>query len=476
MPTIWVRKIDGGLDARRLPETTAGGALIKAEDGHLNRGGEFEKRAAFVPTYDLPAGTTVGIMAKSDQIYVLGSVGLVNPGPMPADVGYQNVGYTGSPIVRIVSWELFEDSFHLIARRADDTEFAAFDGALYVDQPVGATFLKTISTKAYATVGPVLQFSAVGVPYTWTSGTGFGFIDMSQYMSGAERLTAIADYQNLTAVFAERVILIWSLTADPADSVRQQTLRNTGTASPRSVTGFGDGDVFYLDESGLRSLRARDSSNAPSTAGIGVRVDSLIVEKLRSMTEDERSSIIGLVEPQDGRFWLIMKDTIFVLTYFPEEKISGWTLYTTHYFDDDGNRVDFDVDDAVVFNRRIYLRTGDKILVYGGLETGTERDATEAEAWLTYLDADNPAKFKRWRSLDAAVSGEWAVAVGMSLRSTSAEDDVGIVSRTTYNEERIPVAGESTHISVRFRSRGSEAAVLSACAIHYDDVDDGDRE
>ena len=45
MGTIWIREFTGGLDARRLPETTPGGVLIKGIDGHINRGGEFEQRA-----------------------------------------------------------------------------------------------------------------------------------------------------------------------------------------------------------------------------------------------------------------------------------------------------------------------------------------------------------------------------------------------------------------------------------------------
>lgn len=469
MPTIWVRKIDGGLDARRLPETTAGGALIKAEDGHLNRGGEFEKRAAFVPEYTLPTGT-VSLAADPDGLYVFGSA--AEPANIPAGVTYQRLENGAKTLEKVKSWDLFSGDIYAIALYTDDTLSGFYDGTINADSPANGTFVQTIGTKENVVGGSLLSFSKVGDPEEFTTGTGVGFIDMSQYLSGAEDLTALADYQNATAVFSERTVQIWSLSANPADNARQQTLRNTGTASPRSVTAFGDGDVFYLDESGLRSLRARDSSNAAATAGIGVRIDPLIVAKLRSLTEEERANIIGLVEPQDGRFWLIMKDTIFVFTYFPEEKISGWTTYTTHYFVD-GVKTDFDVDDAVVFNRRVYLRSGNTIFTYGSIDTGLETDETEAEAWLPYLDGDNPAKQKTWRAFDAAVSGEWAVAAGMSLRDNTEEDDIGIIFRTSYNDERIGAVGQSTHLSLRFRSRGSDAAILSACALHYDEPGDG---
>jgi hypothetical protein len=54
------------------------------------------------------------------------------------------------------------------------------------------------------------------------------------------------------------------------------------------------------------------------------------------------------------------------------------------------------------------------------------------------------------------------------LRDTDEEDDVCIISRTTYNDERIGLVGQSTHASLRFRSRGTGAAVVGACALHYE--------
>jgi hypothetical protein len=116
----------------------------------------------------------------------------------------------------------------------------------------------------------------------------------------------------------------------------------------------------------------------------------------------------------------------------------------------------------------VYLRSGDKILVYGGLETGQQTDATVAEMWTAHQDGDNPVEAKTWRAFDAAVSGEWAVAMGTSLRDTATEDDVCIIDRTTYNDERIGLVGQSTHASLLFRSRGAGPAIVGACALHYE--------
>jgi hypothetical protein len=566
MSTIWIQKFRDGLDARRLPETTNSGALVHAVDGHITRGGEFEKRAAFVSTYTLPAGTA-SLAATANSIYVFGEG--VEPVGMPAGVAYQQLSNSGDPLTKVISWSLFEGLIYcaaefdsgdvehyydgsqvsrigrsafvfltvsgggpgdtidididgvsitggpvawttsddvtaaavanainttfsspdyiaisllsLLAVFAADTGIAAngltltavTTGAVSVTpspttleggvEPYkrGTRYVRTIGTKEYSLSESDLEFSSIGDPLDWDGefgGVGFGFIDTSSYTSGSEDLTAVVEFRDAGAVFSQRTIQIWQLEPDPDDNVLRQRLRNTGTSCPKSITQFGDGDIFYLDESGLRSLRARGSSTAASTYGVGVKIDPLIVAKLRSLTEDERSLVVGLIEPATGNFWLIMKDTIFVYAYFEEERVSGWTTYLPG----------FTVDDAVVFNRRVYLRSDDTIYVYGGLETGQETDATVAECWTAYQDGEDPTQLKSWQAFDAAVSGEWAVAVGTSLRDTDEEDDICIISRTTYNDERIGLFGRSTHASLRFRSRGTGAATVGACALHYE--------
>ena len=72
MGTIWVKEFTGGLDVRRLPETTPGGVLVRGADGHITRGGEFEKRAAFVKAYNNLTGT-VGLARTSTGLVVFGN-------------------------------------------------------------------------------------------------------------------------------------------------------------------------------------------------------------------------------------------------------------------------------------------------------------------------------------------------------------------------------------------------------------------
>lgn len=336
-------------------------------------------------------------------------------------------------------------------------------------------FVKTIDQKVYSLSGPNFHFSGIKAPTKWTtSTTGAGFIDMSSESSGSEDLQAIARYQNLVAIFAARIINIWYTDPDPTLNRKSQVMQNTGTISPRSVTQFGDSDLFYLDESGLRSLKARDASNAAATTDIGVPVDTLIVSKLSTIPLSERRNIFGLIEPSAGRFWLCMKDVIFVFSFFNGAKVSAWTTYTPSY-DNSGVTTPFTIEDVAVYNRRVYVRSGDQIYVYGGLGDTPQYDTSVAEAWLPYLDANDPTREKVWQGLDAALEGTWSVAAAMNPNNETNEDTISTLTETTYSVDEIPAIGRSPHISLRFRTKRAEYARLSSVIVHYEPDANADK-
>jgi hypothetical protein len=178
-------------------------------------------------------------------------------------------------------------------------------------------FVRTVGSKMYSLSGSNVHFSGIKEPTKWTTATtGAGFIDMSSEASGSEKLTSLARYQNLVAVFAERLIQTWYFDPDPTLNKLSQVLNNTGTRSPRSVTQFGDNDIFYADASGIRSLRARDNTNSAATSDIGVAIDTLVVADFDELTAEQFRNVIGVIEPRDGRFWLAVRHKIYRLFSF----------------------------------------------------------------------------------------------------------------------------------------------------------------
>lgn len=336
------------------------------------------------------------------------------------------------------------------------------------------TFVKTVGSKVYSTAGSILHFSGIKEPTQWTTDAiGAGFINMASENSGSEQLTAVERYQSLLAVFSPSVVQVWYIDPDPELNRQSQILNNTGTFAPRSVAQFGDDDIFYLDGSGLRSLRARDSSNAASTTDIGVPIDALLTAKMDAMTDTEKASAIGLINPIDKRFWLIMKDEVFVFSFFANAKVSAWTTYNlVSYFN--GDEIPFTADTAVVFNGRVYIRSGADIYVYGGLSGAPVYDQTSAEAWLPPLDANAPTQQKQWTGVDAAVKGAWQISMALEPTLQEYSEVTAYVSETTYNHQRIAVNGSSSHIGLRCRSTEEGPAVLSSVVIHYEGKADED--
>ncbi|MGZ5987407.1 MAG: hypothetical protein ACXWLZ_00020 [Rhizomicrobium sp.] len=671
-----------------MPEALPGGSAIRAQDGHTNRGGEFEQRAAFVKAYDLPAGATVGLAYDQSGVYVFGSAAAP---AMPKGVTYQRLQHPDgiTPIFRILSFDLFATKIYVVAEFADGTLYHFYDGTRISDwqdgrarvsftvtgggiQPatsatgsftvsggsasilntfgdvtlggvsiLGApvqhtgdnsttaaaiaaqinaftsapdytavavgpvvnisaaatgvaangllpvltlngdvavtaitalaggtvsapsqladltvngvsilaapvdwttdnattaaaiaasinayaskpdytatvignkinllavdpgtapngfvvaptllrnfvitpnagialanglapgvvfqsgTFAKTIGSKMYVASQQFLNFSGVLIPTGFqSSNTGAGFIDMSTQAAGAEAVQAVAKYQQFIAVFSGRVTQIWYVDPDPLNNKQTQVLNNMGTLSPRSVTQFGDNDLFFLDESGVRSVRARDASNAASTTDIGIAVDTLIVDKLSNMTTLQRSKVVGFIEPSAGRFWLVFPDEIFVFSFFEGSKISAWSTYTPSV-----DNVAFTIDEAMVFKKKVYLRSGDKIYVYGGLDAVLAYDSTSPELWTPYLDADAPAVTKQFNSIDVACEGQWIVTAGLDPTNLDASDEVATVDKTTYGGDKIPFEAESTHVSLRFKGVGAGAKKVAAAAINYE--------
>lgn len=467
MGSVWVREFVQGLDARRLEETTPGGSLIYAVDGHITRGGEFEQRAKFVKLYDLPPDQTFGLAATNTDLYVFGHAAGVT---VPSGLLYQRLQPPASQtMTEFLSSTLFQGKLFTAARYSNGLVYNFFDGTRVTDWPASpfATFVRTVQQKVYGTAGPNLHFSAVADATKFNSGTGFGFIDLSTQATGSEDLTSIAQYQNNVAVFAPRTIQLEYVDPDPALNRLIQTLNNTGTVAPRSVVQFGDNDVFYLDESGIRSLRARETINVAFSSDTGNPIDDLVLKKLDALTADEKRRAVGIIEPRDGRMWLALKDEIFVFSFFNASKISAWSIY----------RPGFNVDDMVVFNRRVYLRSGDTIYIYGGVDSFAY-DEVYAEAWLPYLDAGVPAQQKLFSGVDAAVRGTWEIRAGFDVTNIIASDKIGVIAETTYPQHRVAMQAASTHISLRFRSLAPSAdgqpAKLGAAVIHHDLSDDED--
>ena len=325
-----------------------------------------------------------------------------------------------------------------------------------------ADFVLSHNKRMWGTWVDKLNFSEEKHPNNWedTTTTQENQFDFSTITSRAPKLLSIAEYRSDLAIFGRRHIICYHMDAQLEQSYKRFVLQGTGTFAPHSVTCFGEGEVMYLDISGIRSLRARDSTDMGFAADIGNMIDELVKSKIAVMTADEKKfNVWGVVDQRSGRLWMALHDKIFVLSYYPTSRISAWTWYdaTTAPVDYMNNS-----DDSV------YWRSVDDVICYGDVD-GTTYDDTEALIRIPYIDAAKPASMKNWTGLDMAIYGTWSVKGSFDPTAPTALDLLATLTKSSYAQQTIAVNGESPGLSLELRSTFVGAAKVGNATVHYTD-------
>ena len=574
MPTVVVTDFKAGLDARNMNETTLPGALLRAQNAVINRGGEIEKLPAWKIIFFLPNGT-FGMKVVDDVPHVFGSI--VEPVGIPQGVTYDRLNpASGAAMTAILSTDLFDGKIYAIAQFDDGNIVHFYDGVEVtglVDGTASANFelisgsggtvdtvkvdgiellsgavafnsslsqtatdvaaditanatapnytavadnqrvivntvttglanngkiltvtsttinvtigqsvfaggldtgaglnpgryVKTINSKEYLLSGSILGFSNIDKPTEFNpdEGTGAGFINLSNHSSGSENLLAIAEFFQHYAVFGDHTIQIWALDPDEELNAKQQTIRNSGTLAAKSVQAFGN-DTVYLDRSGVRSLRGRDSSRSANVNDIGTAIDPLI----QPLILTDRTDVINasaIVDPLDGRYFLVIGGTVYIFSFFPGGKISAWTTAIPG----------FDIEDFDQRELNVLARSGNNIYQLGGGTSGglstcplSERyeDAQQADIILPFLDAGDPSRFKMPKGIDVACEGEWDVYVLPDPQDITVQRKIATISDSTFRKGRISLSDHGTHFALRFVSRNNGPSKIGRVLFHF---------
>ena len=329
----------------------------------------------------------------------------------------------------------------------------------YANKPTGlVSALLTLKKKLYATSETILFFSAIDAPMKWEPDVdiGAGFINMFNEFTGGEKLRALASYSDRLAILARTTIQIWNVDVDPARNSQVQVLDNIGVLAPESVTQVGDVDVFFLADSGIRSLRSRDINNIAFSADVGNPIDDLVLADIRALGA-AAEGCLGLIDPTDGRYWLVMGEKVYVFSHFSGSKISAWSTYAPG----------FEIKRGLVHGGRIWVRADDgHLYLYGGSDNNTYDDCA-IEGDLPFLSTGTPATMKEFTAFDAVVENEWTFSLGTNPERADQRDVIGTLWAPSFDMRRIAVNAEGTHFSVRFTCTKPGYARLSNLIIHY---------
>ena len=348
---------------------------------------------------------------------------------------------------------------------AADTFTIIINGIPYVTAGgaagIGITSL-TFNQKVYSVTNSLLYFSALSSPTQFGSGIGSGFINMQNQDAENEDLVGVRQYQNRMAIFSRNSIQIWNIDVDPALNSYQQTVENSGSFSNKSILPYGNIDVFYLNDSGVRSLRARDSSNAPSVNDVGVAIDTFLIEFMDTLTDAQKNAAVAVIGP-DTRYWLAIEKRIFVFSFFPGSKINAWTYY------DLSDELTENISELVKVRNRVYVRSGDSLFLYGGDSNTVYPAAGEAvgEASLPFLSADKAADRKGITGFDIGARGVWDVKLLADPADETTELPIGVFTQPTFNRPAMAFQTPAALFSLKCTCSEAGYAKLTTVAVHF---------
>jgi hypothetical protein len=459
MPYFHIQDFSQGLDTRKTPGNLPVGSLRYANNVHITRGGEVQKRKAFVPYATLPAGS-VGLTSNRDNLVVFGN-GVQTPGN---NILWVNVNGLPDTMMDAARWSI--GLFATIAMK-DGTRRMMLNGVevpTWNFQKAGGTPATkpgpvcTYRAKMYGCEGENLYGSKLNDPNVWDPvATGSFVIDTSMQSETMAKLNAMSVFQGSLVLFSEDGIQVWEVDPDPNKNVLARSLTNTGCLSPKTVLNFGNFDVVFLAKSGIRSLKARQANDIMNVQDIGTPIDDFVSELIATVTVDVlRYNAFSIVEPESARLWMALGDIIMVHSYYEGSSVSAWTTYTPG----------FKVEGMTTLGSSTYLRSGNTIYVYGGTNRVTY-DNCKAEVWTPFHHAEKPATKKIWTGFDIGCKGQWTVKVGTELTQPDLVETVGTVTNTTFDQPNETMSNWGTHLSIVMESTDAQAALVSNIAMHY---------
>jgi len=486
VPYVLVEDFRSGVDDRRSAVAAPPGTLTYLNNGHITRGGEIEKRKAFIPYLDFTGSAPIWGMAggllsdyapASNELWVYGDG--AEPAGIPAYVTWVPITDptgSGRAVRRFRAVDFWGD-LPLALVEYEDRTSELFYGTSWIGaaawdftDPNRLRDVLILQSKAYGVQKSQLLYSGVGEPTKWNTSdaVGSGLDDMSHEGPDFYDLTTVGTYQNRIATFSRSSCIIWGVDPDPAQNILLQAIPNFGCIAPRSLVALGEADLLFLSYSGVRSLQARDSSNIATVEDIGVPINQTINALVRALSSDPTLPVerdvwaIGAMEPEDNRYWLVIEDVVYVLSYFPGSQISAWSTYTPG----------FTIDDMTTWGRRLLVLSDNVIYTYGALDpvNESEYDSTKVEVEIPYLDARKPATHKQFTAVDLAADGRWDVYMGFDPNRPELEELVGRLSGSTYHMPDAEAFGESTHVKLRFVNETDGYAKLSNAAVHYEET------
>lgn len=529
MAQLIIESFANGLDLRKSHETAPPGSLRTLRNCFVNDGGEIEKAKAFVRNAtltaygqtanykgritgphiadvilsdcfffrhrhnSLPAGWTPGAGTEAAAV-ILGTSRPARIWAMKSSAAmtdYDGLFRAGGVAHYAGFCHLIESFRSNVATSLDNRHFEialADDGEPTAESLVSAndncTTIAVHRDKGLLAHYTTVKISATGDPGDM-AGTGSAVIDVRTQSRSVGRILAFGEYYGEFVILGTRGVQFWQMDADPAQN---QFLRwaPAQIAGERSVIGYGDGDIVFMGEDGIRSMTARDSSNIATQLDIGSPIDRLVREFLATTEIDAVNGstlplamFCGLnpsvLHPTTGQLWMFAGPEIYVYANHPGAKVRAWSTF------DMPQPLEANLSaragilksrwcaDVVPFCSDVMFRTyADEVFIYGGPD-GDAYDTTVAEVVTPHMDLGRPGTLKLWSGIDLTCSGTWTIYVSFDPANIEWEEVAVVVEGSQARLHGvIPIDRTSYHIAIKATCASASAAKLAQIILYHD--------
>lgn len=319
-----------------------------------------------------------------------------------------------------------------------------------------------VKRRVFSPASSLWEYCKLNTFTDWSDSTvssGAGFLNISNEAEGSERLVGAGTYIQQSAIFSRRNIRVYNMDTDATKIILSQPIDNSGALSARSILAYGTTDLFYLDEPGIRSLKARDSSGEPFVNDIGIPIDPFVRAHLDTLSLATIQKACAIVEPKEGRFWLALDNRIYVLSYFPGSQISAWTYIEPG----------FSISDFARVYQQLYVRGGDTVYLYGGQNATTYPLANELtpKVDIPFVSGQPPGT-QMMLGFDMAAQGEWSVKALVDPNNENSTINIGTLDGITYADSAISFPGRTTHVGFSMTSTAAGPASIYNLTVHTD--------
>jgi hypothetical protein len=205
----------------------------------------------------------------------------------------------------------------------------------------------------------------------------------------------------------------------------------------------------------------RDASQGAALSDIGSPVDPLILQAIQN-TGANASKATAIIEPVDNRYLLHIGTTTYAFSFFPNGKVSAWSIY------DNG----LQITDFALSGQRLYARAGNTIYLYGGDDNNSYENG-DTEIRLPFLSAKSLATIKHFTAIDVICDGNWVVYMGTDPTQPDLDEEIARLDGSTIGLGDVLAQAQGELFSLRFVAQDANYGRIAALVIHYEPMEAG---